>query len=703
MRFYASFLIMLLVAGLLLGSTTTSAQQGSRMRYKLKVRIYLTYFWANERADLDNDIPNGDSDVWIFSLIEEEQHEAQTKAIGERENLDQHCCDLNKNEKYDSGERRIKVLNLYSGKAIRTDVVYEVEQCEPLRPFHIYIKSIDSDVGGSEKTKYVSSVIKGISSVVKSVKPFAKLIGSLASFVSSKFRDHEVIGWGVKNSWRPSKAYEVKPGAKQGERWNLGPKKIWNVGEVPPPERTWVSEEVPLELREDGELRAIVWYRLEIYNTGILCSCQKIEVPVKEDLRALRSLELIRRSDISEMEFHLRTSDDPHNGTNISILMNNEEVAKIWGEEEIFWSGNIKSLWSGNKEVSGVLDLSRVKGPTRLEFVSYGPKDKVNSITADIMVSEPDLCVVANEVDLRMSTELLSSLEGYGYHHSSCNPDNLRSPVILVLGGPESYSWVGDFVSSLLPQSKAREMREKPTSIHLKVGEKDLYLSGGPDRYETRKAAESCLESLVKTLVNRDSKPPQIWWPVSTKVEVNGSFTITWSEPVSSIEVRAFSKNVSIPGLRVFHKGRTSQVILPDICPKNLNILIKAVDLKGNSADSVVEVVRAGKPIPYLVYHPQIVEEKGLTWTLIVDMENLGDEAGTVSFTGTAGKPNFIEVSPLGNGSLIVPPGGVGAMTFKISVGDGAETGTYTFKLLFYEKNTHVLEEVEVTIKIWKE
>ena len=703
MRFPVLFLIMLLAASILLGTMAADAQQENQIRYKLKVRIYLTYFWANERADLDNDIPNGDSDVWVFSLIREEEHETQTKAIGEKEDLDQHCCDLDGNGKYSDGDKRIEVLNLYSGKVIRTDVVYEVEQCEPVRPFHIYIKSIDSDVGGSETVKYVSSVVKGISSVVKSIKPFAKLISSLASFISNKFKDHEVIGSGVKNSWLPSKAYEVKPGAKQGKRWNLGPEKIWKIGEAPPPGKTWVSEEVPVELKESGELRAIVWYRLEVYNTGIPCSCQKIKAPEKENPRALKSLELIRRSDVSEMEFHLETSDDPHSGTNISIRMNGEEVARIWGGEEILWSGNVKSLWSGNKEISGVLNLSSVKGPTKLEFVSYGPGGIVNSVAADVVVPEPDLCVVANEIDLRMSAELLSSLENKGYHYSLCRPSNLRSPVVLVLGGPESYSGVGDFVSSLLPQSKVHEVREKPTSTHVKVGERDFYISGGPDRYGTREAAESCLESLVKTLAERDLRPPQIWWPVSTEVEADRNFTIVWSEPVSSIEMKVFSKDVPISGVKVFHEGRTSRVVLPDLSPKNLTLLMKVVDLRGNSADLTLEVVRTGEPVPYLVYHPQIVDKKGLTWTLVVEIENLGDEFGTVSFVGVKGNPSFIKVSPLGSGSFVIEPGGVRGMTFTLSIGEDAKVGTYTFKLLFHESSTGVMSEVEVTVKIWKE
>ncbi len=717
---------------------------------KLIVRVYLTYLWINNRADVDA-LGRGNSDLWLISIINEYGHGTSPFIIGEK-TVDEDLLDVNGNNVYDKGDNRMRILELAGPlesdkgpKKIRyTDLAYNITQCEPLRPFDIYVHLVDSDNGNSDEYRFALKLLtKLFNGIFKTAGPFSKLVTEAMNGVFSVFGKggYDSAGVGSVNSWYPSKAYPVLAGnPKKGQMWNLGKPKEWKKGDIPPPKETWVSEEGKIDIKLNGKLSAIVWFRISVYNTGIACKKSYSLVPSEKGEGAAS----IREATIKELpngkmgfqvKFHGNITGKP---LNLSLKASNSRStgeASIAGDMIKRSEGDSICIDEHNDTIYGLMNLSGLEGSVNVSITSYSgslPVSKIENIT--LYVHKPELAIVANEVDLDPLMDELPEIEAKGFHYSIYKPDEVGIlsdvPVILILGGPDAYNGVGSLVRSLLPEDKQQEMRGGFASYIIpnafsggKVNQK-VILVGGKDRYMTAETMRRIMPSIIEDLSAVDREPPYlVGWnfyassmapEIATGTLEGTNLTLYWSEPLSQISLGISARygNTSVPlprgSANVSISGAETRIYLAKGLPKDLIVSLGGIkDTRGNSLKKNVTLrlkVAVEEGYPYLMLKVVGNESVGRSFTYYVQIMNLGDSPGVVRYGVTQAPPPFIEVRVQPE-MVMIPPQQANVLSIVVNVGEEAVPGTYPFQVTFYMDSyggtrAHPLN---LTVRVWTE
>ena len=78
--------------------------------------------------------------------------------------------------------------------------------------------------------------------------------------------------------------------------------------------------------------------------------------------------------------------------------------------------------------------------------------------------------------------------------------DQLPFKAVLVLGGPDSYEGVGDFVRRVLPSNYYEQMRTEELVLMTCVNEVPVIVAGGPTRNETARVVPEAIGLLYSLL-----------------------------------------------------------------------------------------------------------------------------------------------------------------------------------------------------------
>ncbi len=715
----------LLLIPLLLPPLIVESQHAT-LQTKIIVRVHLTKIWLAENADTDP--PGNDPDLWLFTLVEQMGVGREASSFGER-SIDPKDYDLDQDSVYEPDkEKTLSPLELLGGEGVGSTVIYESEQCIPLRPVSVYFRMIDSDEGGTGGQGFLGNVTKGLSDLVKKTlnKKFSKVLSLLTSLIGELFKnDMDLTGAGQKNAWLPAKRYEVLPGSKRGESWNLGPGGDWGDGQLPPPGKVWVSEEVPVELKAGGKLGAIVWFRLEVFNTGDPCARARPEVrKVGESGAAIKSLQVIKSVEAGKVGFEV-TFTDPVKGLspelNISVRGGGESrIYRIeGGEEGVVWYGEgLDLLSAGEGGLRGELDLSGL-GEAEVTFTSLDGGRAVSSSSIRLRVPEPALILVSNSVDRIGLDPLVYGLRAEGFELSVVEPpsslEEIRrmasESVVLVAGGPDAYEGVGDLVRRLLPSDVAEAMRSEPKIARVEwLAENPVYVAAGPDRYATQRALSSALSPVLADLGRLDDDPPFVELGPGTFMgvtqeleEPNSSIPfLLMSEPVEvgylNLTYMEFGREVPLQG-RATVDGRLITLELPEYRPENVTVRLGVSDPRGNRALKEVRL-RIRSILPFLVMRVVSSERTGpLSQVFLLEASNMGSVPLTLSFAGTQGAPPFISVESRPQQCVILP-GASTSLDLLVSISEEAPEGNYTFTVMFSNEEARISHALEVTVRV---
>ncbi|RLG44038.1 MAG: hypothetical protein DRN78_00790 [Thermoproteota archaeon] len=746
------FLILLILASYI---PLSEAHLGGISSPKLIVRVYLTYFWINGNADVD-DVARGDSDLWLISIIKQYTHDTSPFVVGEK-TVDEDDLDANGNYVYDKGDKRMRVLGLAGPldsdkgpkKIVYTDVAYFHTQCEPLRPLDVYVHLVDSDNDDSDEYKFATKlVVKLFNTIFNFSGPFNTLVGEAISGVFSIFGSggYDSAGVGSVNSWHPSLAYPVLRGnPKPGQMWNLGNPKQWKRGDIPPKGQTWVSDEGKVELKLNGKLSAIVWFRVSVYNTGIPCkeTCKVIPKEKTEKTTGIKEAAVTKLPDSRKLGFKVKFNGNITTElVNLSLVASSMKVAKtssITGGVLKKAQEGITSLGEHNDTIFGSLDLTGLDGIVNLSIISLNASARINEINVSLEVSKPQLGIVANKVDLDLFQGELPQIEAKGFSYSIYTPDELEYlsevPVVLILGGPDAYQDVGDLVRSLLPEDKQQEMRDQsasfllPNALSREGINQTVILVGGKDRYQTLEKVRDIMPFILEELSSKDSEPPQMVGCesiVASSISPHGivaevpyqaggtDIAIYWNEPISEVSLGVSAKYngetvplpESIASIRV--NGPVTTISLEEGVPKDLLLdLVNVRDTRGNILERPIQLelkLVGGEKYPYMILDVIGNESMGNTFFYYVRVRNLGDRSGSVYYELTQAPPPFINVEVEPETSTI-PPGGLATFDISVAVGEEAVPGTYPFQVTFHLDSYEgtISHPLNLTVRVWME
>ncbi|GEM_PF-6519258 len=716
-------ILSILLVALLAIPVPAPAKSQTELPTKIIVRIHVTKLWLAENADLD--MGGNDPDLWLFTLAEQIGLGKSVRSFGER-SIDPKDYDTDQNNRYDpKKDRTLSPLELMGGKGVQDTVIYSSEQCKPVRLFNLYFRMIDSDIGGSDKSSFFDKVANKLSGYLEKflTKGVKFIVSGLVSVIGKLFENSfDLVGVGRKMEWLPAKRYEVLRGSSGGD-WNLGPEKAWKDGELPPPGKTWVSEETRVDLKSGGKLGAIVWYRLVAYNTGDLCARAKPEVEkVGESKASIESIEVSRGLEARKLVFEV-TFGGPIDELNIDLSISVQEggrtdVYRVLGESgNLSWSGEgLKITGGGNRSLIGELSVDAAE--VNVTFASLVGGEMVSRASVLARLPGPDVVLIANRVDRIGLDPLLHGLRSRGLELSIRGPpgslQGLRELAsetpVLIAGGPDAYEGVGELVRRLLPKDVADAMRREAKLARVDwLAENPVYIAAGPDRYATRSILSSLVSLVVDEATKHDRSPPVvemgpgIFMGEEQDLEDIGASGFLLSEPARLSEVNltymALGQEVPLLGGRVTIHDRWVELELPAYRPDELILTADLADLRNNSA-TVRLKFRSGSTVPFLVMSKVSEEQEGpLSKTFTLEAANLGTVRMTLQFSGVQGAPPFIRVEARPQMCLI-EPGLSTLVDLRVVVSEEAPKGTYTFTVVFENLEAGVYEPVNVTVVV---
>ena len=711
------------------------SQEGAgRLPSKVIVRIHVTKLWLAENADKDP--PGNDPDLWLFTLVEQTGLGKSVRSFGER-SIDPKDYDLEQNNVYDRGkDRTLSPLELMGGRGVQDTVIYSSEQCIPVRPFSLYFRMIDSDKGGSDKPGFFKNVAGNLSSYLKRFmsKGLGVIFEGVSSLVTKLFKkDFDLVGVGQKLSWRPAKRYKVLRGSGSGA-WNLGAGEEWKDGELPPPGETWVSEETQVELRSGGELGAMVWFRLEVYNTGESCVTVKPKVEsMKESKAAIRSVEVTKGLEVGKLGFKVETVNPLEDvDMNLSIEVRGRNFTRIlWVRDvkgSLDWGGDLRLMDAGDGFLIGEFTVGA--GEAEITFTSSDEGGVASRSSLSVRFPRPNIILVANEVDRIGLDPIIHGLRSEGLEFSVEDPpstiEELRRlasdlPVVIA-GGPDAPE-TGSLVRELLPADIGDLMRREPKVARIDwLAENPVYVIAGPDRYATRRMLSSSTSLMIDEAAKHDGDPPLVLLGPGTfmgvpqgarieavmgVVEEVATKKVTYirfllNEPArlrgGNLTYLAFGREVPLSsGITV--SGRWIELEIPDYRPDNLTLAADLVDERGNVGLLRVSF-RSIPTVPFLVMREVSEEQLGpLSKLFRLEAANLGDIPMTLRLAGVSGAPEFItlDVTPQ---SCVIGPGLSALLDLRVTASEGAPEGTYTFTVTFENVEAGVVEPLNVTVEI---
>ncbi len=699
------------------------AESQARLPTKIIVRVHVTKLWLAENADTDP--PGSDPDLWLFTLVGQVGLGKSVRSFGER-SIDPKEYDKDQNNVYDpKKDETLNPLELMGGKGVQDTVIYSSEQCKPIRPFSIYFRMIDSDKSGSDKPSFFDKVSDKLSGYLK--KSLAKGVGfifnGMFSVLKELFKnDFDLVGVGQKLSWLPAKRFEVLRGSSSGD-WNTEKEgKAWKDGELPPPGKTWVSEETRVELRAGGKLGAIVWFRLEVYNTGESCATvkPKVKKEVEESKAAVESVEVTKGLEASKIRFKV-TLENPIKDTdgNLSVVIEGKNYTQIYriiiSKGLLTWEGEgLKLLDAGEKFVLWEFEVGT--GDANISFISQEGGRVVSSASLSARFPRPSIILVSNEVDRVGFDPLICGLRSEGLEFSIREPplslEELRgmasSTPVVIAGGPDAYG-VGELVRKLLPEDMEDMMRKEPKVAKVEwLAEKPVYVIAGPDRYATRRALSSAVSLVVEEAAKNDKEPPfvvlgpEVFMSVNQETDINRSeFLLSESAELRDFNLTylAFGREVLLPGSRVIVEGRWIRLDLPEYRPENLILRGILVDRRGNEARVSLRF-GSGSPVPFLVMR-KVMEERisSLSKEFTLEAANLGGVHMMLRYAGTQQAPPFIKVEVVPESYLIEPNLSI-PVYMRVTVNEGAPEGTYSFTVLFENVQAGIYLPLEVVVEV---
>jgi hypothetical protein len=125
----------------------------------------------------------------------------------------------------------------------------------------------------------------------------------------------------------------------------------------------------------------------------------------------------------------------------------------------------------------------------------------------ELIVSCPIVEVVANSIDLNLSSDFISFIEDNGIYvkHTSAKDFNKDYDTIIILGGPDAPEGVGDIVRQVLSEETQELLRvsgkrgvfvnENPWWP--RYGHKTITVIAGSDRFETQRAVSENKDKLI--------------------------------------------------------------------------------------------------------------------------------------------------------------------------------------------------------------
>ncbi|RLG40525.1 MAG: hypothetical protein DRO05_06155 [Thermoproteota archaeon] len=118
-------------------------------------------------------------------------------------------------------------------------------------------------------------------------------------------------------------------------------------------------------------------------------------------------------------------------------------------------------------------------------------------------VYAPEILVVANNIDITLNYWQISRISDdylILINNTWSSLDQLPFKAVLVLGGPDPYEGVGDFVRRVLPSNYYEQMRTEELVLMTYVNKVPVIVAGGPTRNETARVVPEAIGLLYSLL-----------------------------------------------------------------------------------------------------------------------------------------------------------------------------------------------------------